>query len=122
MKDNTSKLLGLEAVIVKNIYENETGCCIELELPRRKHSFPRCQSETERIHDSRIQQVKDLDMNGVHTYLYLRKRRYVCGVCGKRFYEKNSFLPRFHRVTNRLVAKVICDFKDLRSVKGIGST
>ena len=25
MKDNTSKLLGLEDVIVKNVYENETG-------------------------------------------------------------------------------------------------
>ena len=37
------------------------------------------------------------------------------------FYEKNGFLPRFYRVTNRLVAKVICDFKDLRSAKEIGS-
>ena len=41
MKDNTSKLLGLEDVIVKNVHENETGCCIELELPRRKHICPR---------------------------------------------------------------------------------
>ena len=121
MKDNTSKLLGLEDVIVKNVYENETGCCIEIELPRQKHICPCCQSKTERIHDYRIQRVKDLDMHGVHTYLYLRKRRYACGSCGKRFYEENSFLPRFHRVTNRLAAKVICDFKDLRSAKEIGS-
>ena len=121
MKDNTSKLLGLEDVIVKNVYENETGCCIEIELPRQKHICPCCQSETEHIHDYRIQRVKDLDMHGVHTYLYLRKRRYACGSCGKRFYEENSFLPRFHRVTNRLAAKVICDFKDLRSAKEIGS-
>lgn len=120
MKDNTSKQLGLEDVIVKKVYENETGCCIEIELPRQKHICPCCQSETERIHDYRIQRVKDLDMHGVHTYLYLRKRRYACGSCGKRFYEENSFLPRFHRVTNRLAAKVICDFKDLRSAKEIG--
>ena len=93
MKDNTSKLLGLEDVIVKNVYENESACCIEIELPRRKHICPRCQSETERIHDYRIQRVKDIDMRGVHTYLYLRKRRYVCGACGKRFYEKNAFFP-----------------------------
>ena len=121
MKDNTSKLLRLEAVIVKNVYENESGCCIEIELPRQKHICPRCQSETERIHDYRIQRVKDLDTHGVHTYLYLRKRRYVCGACGKQFYEKSSFLPRFHRVTNRLAAKVICDFKDLHSAKEIDS-
>ena len=69
MKDNTSKLLGLEDVIVKNVYENETGCCIEIELPRQKHICPCCQSETERIHDYRIQRVKDLDMHAVSAAL-----------------------------------------------------
>ena len=58
-------------------------------------------------------------MHGVHTYLHLRKRRYVCNTCGKRFYERNSFLPRYHRATNRLAAKVISDFRELRSAAEI---
>lgn len=91
MKDNTSKLFGLEEVIVKNIYENESGCCIELELLRRKHICPRCQRETARIHDYRIHLVKDMDIRGAHTYLYLRKRRYVCTFCGKCFMRKTAF-------------------------------
>ena len=74
----------------------------------------------DRIHDYREQKVKDLDVHGVHTYLHIRKRRYVCRECGKRFCESNSFLPRYHRATNRLVAKVICDFRSLRSAKDIG--
>lgn len=37
------------------------------------------------------------------------------------FYEKNSFLLWFHSVTNRLVAKIIYDFKDLCSAKEICS-
>ena len=119
MKDNTTKLLGLEDVIVKNVYENEIGCNIEVELSRRKHHCPNCGKETDHIHDYRVQKVKDLDMHGVHTYLHLRKRRYVCNACGKRFYGRNSFLPRYHRATNRLAAKVISDFRELRSAAKI---
>lgn len=77
MEDNTAKLLGLEDVIVKNVYENESGCNIEVELPRRTHICPRCGKETDKIHDYRIQKVKDLDTHGVHTYLLVRKRRYA---------------------------------------------
>lgn len=120
MKDNTAKLLGLEDVIVKNVYENKSGCNIEVELPRRTHICPRCGNETDKIHDYRIQRVKDLDTHGVHTYLLVRKRRYACRNCNKLFFERNDFLPRYHRATNRLVANILVEFKDLRSAKEIG--
>jgi transposase len=120
MKNNITKLLGLEDVIVKNVYEDNDECHIEISLPRRKHCCPRCGSMTDRIHDYREQKVKDLDVHGVHTYLHIRKRRYVCRECGKRFCESSNFLPHYRRATNRLVAKVICDFRSLRSAKDIG--
>ncbi len=120
MKDNITKLLGLEDVIVKNIYEDGEARHIELELSRQQHKCPRCGCETDRIHDYRQQKIKDLDSCGKRTYLHLRKRRYVCLSCGKRFYEANSFLPRYHRVTNRLVAKIISDYRELASSKTIG--
>lgn len=119
MKDNTTKLLGLEDVIIKNVYENEDGFNIELEMPRRTHVCPCCGKETDRIHDYRYQRVKDISIRGLNTYLHLRKRRYVCTACGKRFYEPNSFLPRYYRATNRLAAKIINDFRQLRSAKSI---
>lgn len=111
MKDNTTKLLGLEDVIVNNVYEDEDGCHIELELPRRPHRCPYCSTETDMIHDYRLQIVKDLPVHGKHTYLHLRKRRYVCPTCHKRFFEENSFLPRYHRVTSRMVAAIINSFR-----------
>lgn len=120
MKDYISELLGLEDVIVKNVYENEDGCNVELELPRRRHSCPCCGKGTDRIHDYRIQRVKDIDVRGVRMYLHLRKRRYVCAECGKRFYENNHFLPRYYRATNRLAAKILSEFRSLRSAKDIG--
>ena len=43
--------------------------------------------------------------------LTLKKRRYVCS-CGKKFYEHYDFLPRYHRMTNRLVAYIISELSN----------
>ena len=119
MKDNTAKLLGLEDVIVKNVYEDEGRCHVELELPRREHKCPCCGASTDKIHDYRMQKIKDLPISGKVTYLHLRKRRYVCVSCGKRFYEDNSFLPRYHRLTGRMVANIINRFRSTVSATDI---
>lgn len=111
-EDNTAKMLGLEDVIVKTVWENEEGQHIEIELPRRKLSCPCCGAETAQIHDYRMQRIKDMASFGKNVYLHLRKRRYVCCSCGKRFCEKNSFLPRYHRMTSRKNARIIEDFRD----------
>ena len=119
MKDNTTKLLGLEDAIVKNVSEDAGSCHIELELPRRKHKCPCCGALTDRIHDYRMQTIKDLPISGKDTYLHLRKRRYVCESCGKRFYEDNSFLPRYYRVTRRTVAAIIERFRSAVSATDV---
>ena len=118
-EDNTAKLLGLEDVIIKKVWEDESAHHIELELPRRKHNCPCCGAETDRIHDYRKQKIKDISAFGKDVYLYLRKRRYACDSCGKRFYEKNSFLPRYHRMTSRKNARIIEDFRDTVSASYI---
>ena len=118
-EDYTAKLLGLEDVIIKKVWEDESAHHIELELPRCKHSCPCCGAETDRIHDYRKQKIKDISAFGKDVYLYLRKRRYACDGCGKRFYEKNSFLPRYHRMTSRKNARIIEDFRDTVSASYI---
>ena len=121
MGNYTAELLGLEDVIVENVYEDSKGCHIEIILPRRKHCCPCCNAKTDRIHDYRLQIVKDLDIHGSHTYLHIKKRRYVCEECGKKFYEENYFLPRYHRITNRAVGKIINDFRASHTAKDIGA-
>lgn len=118
-EDYTAKLLGLEDIIIKKVWEDESAHHIELELPRRKHNCPCCGAETDRIHDYRKQKIKDISAFGKDVYLHLRKRRYVCDGCGKRFYEKNSFLPRYHRMTSRKNARIIEDFRDTVSASYI---
>lgn len=118
-EDNTAKLLGLEDVIVKKVWDKEEEKHIEIELPRRDHACPCCGTETNRIHDYRMQKIRDISSFGKNVYLHLRKRRYVCDGCGKRFYEKNSFLPRYHRMTVRKNARIIEDFRDTVSASYI---
>ena len=54
------------------------------------------------------------------TLLHLRERRYRCS-CGKRFFEKNSFLPRYYRITSRLVTAIITAFRDTVSAARSGT-
>jgi transposase len=114
----SAELLNLEDAIITKVKNTEDAVHIFLELPRRKHSCPCCGTATDRIHDYREQLVRDTPL-GRDTYLHLRKRRYRCLVCGKRFFEKNDFLPRYYRVTNRLVAAVLNEFRGLSSATRI---
>ncbi len=118
-QDYITELLNLEDVIITDVKNISDQLHIYLELSRRKHICPCCGAQTDRVHDYRKQIVKDIPF-GRTTLLHLRKRRYRCA-CGKRFYEKNTFLPRYYRVTSRLVAEIIFAFKKLTSAKDIGS-
>ena len=118
MTDYTAEFLNLEDVIITNVENILDQLHIHIELPRRTHVCPCCGAVTDRIHDYRMQIIKDVPM-ARDTFLHLRKRRYRCS-CGKRFFEKNTFLPRYYRVTSRLVAEIIFAFKKVLSAKEIG--
>ena len=119
MSDYTAELLNLEDVIITNVENISDHLHIYIELPRKKHICPACGASTDRIHDYRLQTIKDVPL-ARDTFLHLRKRRYRCS-CGKRFFEKNSFLPRYYRVTSRLVAQIIQEFRKLVPATQIGS-
>ena len=118
MKDYTAKLLNLEDVIITSVENISDQLHIYIELPRSKHICPCCGAATDRVHDYRMQIVKDIPL-ARDTFLHLRKRRYRCS-CGKRFFENNTFLPRYYRVTSRLFAEIIFAFKKVVSAKEIG--
>lgn len=73
------------------------------------------------IHDYRRQRIRDCTAFGKAVYLILKKRRYVCRKCGKRFYEENDFLPRYYRRTQREVIAIIDAFRELVSAKHISA-
>lgn len=117
-QDYTARLLNLEDVIITNVENICEELHISIELPRKKHICPACGSATDYVHDYRMQTIKDVPL-ARNTFLHLRKRRYRC-TCGKRFFEKNTFLPRNYRVTSRLVTEIIHAFEKVVPAKEIG--
>ena len=117
-QDYTAKLLNLEDVMITNVENISEELHIYIELPRKEHTCPACGAVTDRVHDYRTQRIKDVPL-ARNTFLHLRKRRYRCS-CGKRFFERNTFLPRYYRVTSRLVSEIIHAFEKAVSAKEIG--
>lgn len=102
----TEKLIGLQDLEIENIEEKDASIHIYCKLKRKTHKCPHCSAKTDRIHDYRWQVVRDIPAFGKRILIHLKKRRYRCN-CGKRFAERNTFLPRYHRMTNRLCAYII---------------
>lgn len=116
-----NKLLNIEDVIVKKIIHSDSSVKIMLETNAREHICPICGQTTKRVHDYRMQTIKDLPFQMKHCYLVLRKRRYLCS-CGKRFYENYSFLPRYFQRTSRLTAFIANALHATCSVTSVART
>jgi transposase len=106
-KDISRKILGIQDINITDVKENEKEIEIYIYLDVSEHYCPCCNSITTKTHDYRTQRVTDIPFRAKKLTLVYRKRRYVCPNCGKRFYEKNSFLPRYYQMTNRLSAYII---------------
>lgn len=116
---STTNLTGLQDLEIKNIDNLGNFLLINAEMVRKPHKCPCCGNITDKIHDYRIQTIKDIPAFGKFVLISLRKRRYVCQHCKKRFYENVQFLPKYYRMTNRLSAWVIHLLEDVRSFSSV---
>ncbi len=115
----TEEILGLQGVNVRKVVNEAEKIEIHAELTRTEHHCIGCGAATDTVHDYRTQKVKDIPAFGKQVTLYLKKRRYRCLHCGKRFFENNSFLAKYSRMTNRLIAFVIDRLRDERSFTSV---
>ncbi|WMJ22653.1 ISL3 family transposase [Paludicola sp. MB14-C6] len=115
------KLLGLQDVKVTNVDINDEYIKIFIKMEVKTHHCPNCNSKTKYIHSYRRQVIKDIPMLGKNLFLVYRKRRYRCPHCDKCFYEENTFLPHYHRMTNRLAAFVIDMLHNERSFTSVAN-
>lgn len=118
--NNTEKLIGLQELNTKNVEEIDGKTVIFAEIYRKEQVCPCCGTKTNKVHDYRVQDIKDIPAFGKHTIIRLRKRRYVCPSCKKRFYEVNDWLPRYHRMTNRIGAYIIDKLREVRTFTSVG--
>ena len=111
----TTKLVGLQEIIIKNVETTEEKIEITIEMPVKPHICPHCNNVTNRIHDYRIQKIKDTPAFGKKVVLIFKKRRYVCQECCKRFAEQNTFVSRYQHKSKRFIWYVLDTLKEERS-------
>ena len=117
--DYTQELIGFKDAIVTFVERKDNYLHIHMLMKRKIHKCPCCGKETDKIHDYRIQRIKDISSFGSYTLIHFRKRRYVCPFCNKRFYEETPFLPRYQRITSRLIAFILNSFREVTSIKNL---
>jgi len=116
--DYTIQLLGLKDIFITDVKETESELSISLISTKDKPCCPHCNLSTH-IHAYRWQKIKDLRIRGKPVILYLRKRRFRCNNCKKTFFEKISFLPRYHRMTQRVYQNIIRSMRENYSMTSI---
>ena len=114
-----AKVLDMEHMVFKGAEVFADHVVLHVEMERRACACPACRTLTETVHDYRTQRVKDCPIQGKPVIWMYRKRRYRCPCCGKRFYESNYLIPRWHRITNRLCLLTMNALSGKRSRKDI---
>ena len=89
-KDYSAELLKMEGVQIEKLDETEEEIILQISMERKIHICKRCGGKTDRIHDYRVREVRDLELRGKPVRLLYRRRRYACPACGKRFSETNE--------------------------------
>lgn len=115
----TEDLLGLKDANLIKVEEIHNVKHIYLETRLEAKVCPRCYLPTKMVHSYRMQAVKDTEVGGFPSILHIRKRRYYCKCCGHIFYEKLPFLKHYQRHTQRVMTKVINDYRHEYSTKRI---
>ena len=118
-KDYSAELLKMEGVQIEKIEESTEEIVLCVSLDRKPQVCKCCGAETDRVHDYRIRQVRDLELRGKPLRLLYRQRRYVCPICEKRFSEQNDFVGRYMRFTHRTGEKIMGLLRRCSSMKDI---
>ena len=90
-----------------------------LTLPLKPHSCPCCKTSTSLVHGYYSQPVKSALFIDMGASLVYRKRRYICPNCRKTFYEDNSFISRYQRMTRSTIEKIVYEHGRLQSSSDI---
>jgi len=117
----TNNLLNLKGIKVNKVEHSDSKVKIHLSTKASTHTCPCCGEPTSTTHDYRNQSIRDLMIQEKETLLILKKRRYICK-CGNKFYENYEFLPKYHRMTNRLYLNICSKLCDTVSMKYVANS
>lgn len=117
--DYTKELTGLQDIILENVERTAHLTTLHIKMKRKLTKCPCCGELSDTVHDYRKQLVKDIPAFGNRVVLSIKKRRYRCPHCNKRFIEDISFLPKYYRMTNRLTMYMLNKLGEERSFSSV---
>ncbi len=120
-QNDFQNLLELHEFIIKKVSNHSDSIQINVEKALVPHHCPCCSSLTSRVHDYRIQVIKDIPIYKKKTLIHYRKRRFLCTSCSKRFYESNDFVAYYQHKSSRLNLWVVQELMKVQSLKEIAN-
>lgn len=94
-----------------DIYHENGGLIIYLELNTMEHICPVCTTSTNKVKGYQLKKIKHSVLNPVPCIIHYRARRYVCPACGKTFYEQNPISFGNLKVSVATVYNVLQELK-----------
>ena len=72
-KHFTEKMLGMQGVLIENIKSTDNTIHVYCKLERKLHKCPCCGNFTDKIHDYRVQVIKDIPAFGNKCFFILKR-------------------------------------------------
>ena len=101
MRDDVSRLVGIDGLAVTGVVELTGQLELEVELLLEAGCCRWCGRGSLKVKDRPVVRVRDLPVAGRVTWLLWRKRRFYCDACGRTFTETHPALPARQRVSAR---------------------
>ena len=115
--NNIIELLNLKEKDVEKldvINEKDNSISFYIKLKRKIEYCPACGSLEINVESYKIRKIKHPILNGVECNIKYKCRRYKCKICGRTFYEKNTFVDENSNTSKYTKLRILESLKDKR--------
>ena len=115
--NNIIELLNLKEKDVENldvINEKDNSISFYIKLKRKVEYCPACGSLEIKIESYKTRKIKHPILNDIPCNIKYKCRRYKCKICGRTFYEKNTFVDENSNISKYTKLRILESLKDKR--------
>lgn len=116
--NNITELLNLKDEDIEDltvINEKDNSKTFYIKLKRKLEHCPTCGSKSIIVKDYKLKIIKHPILNGIKCNIKYKCRRYKCKLCGKTFYEQNSFVDENSNISKYTKLRILEMLKEKRN-------